>query len=722
MYSSHRSWTQLTLFLLAWFCLRPLAPGELALVHAGPTAVAAASTPTQTSESTELAFSILPDDGPRLEGQSQGMDALALQEGINAYGKGEWPQARRLFEKVVSQQPESALTPTAMTFLAETALKESTSNGNRLEALDRYKTLLRDYPQSLNAKRAEWRMADVYLSQGWHQEAQSLYERALSHNAQSPDGERALLGIGYTALALGKWRDAELTFEDLRKRSSHDQILLHATVGLASSFFHQRRVHDASAMYDLAYRRWPKALRMNPLALGRYASIQLDLHHEVIGRGLLLQFYNLYPAHQDASAMLLRLADSLQSSKYLPGAELFYGFISKHYADSPQAALASVRLATLRVEQKVAAGDKPVTIHPAGLMYDSPSPNQSVDEYLKQMQAIAAQHDHDAIGSEALFHVAARLEQAEEIAPALIAYQQVASRSSAGEDDPWPAKASDRLANILRPWMEAAVKSHDDLTLTALFHRHGPAAERHYLSSPLLLEIAEAHDRLGFTTEAGRLYQLMAKGTKRPLVTEQALLGLAKVYLAQRDTAAARKVLERYRLEYPTGRFEQEALHLLVQTMADEGDLAGLLHFCRAWMLHHPKHPERPWMYQQMAAVFLRLNKHEEAVIATEEAFKAGAPKTIVALLAYGDLLAQMKRYQEAIDVYHTVVEKKPDQAQLQWARLQIVRGWQALKQHDRATVALAELGQTDDALVTRFSSSFHESIKQERQLPQEGL
>ena len=650
------------------------------------------------------------------------MDALALQEGMNAYGKGEWAQARRLFEKVVSQQPESTLTPTAMAFLAETALKEHASNGSRLEALDRYKTLLRDYPQSLNAKRAEWRMADVYLSQGWHQEAQSLYERALSHNAQSPDGERALLGIGYTALALGKWRDAELTFEDLRKRSSHDHILLHATIGLATSFFRQRRVQDASAMYDLAYRRWPKSMRMNPIALGRHASIQVDLHHDVIGRGLLLQFYNLYPAHQDASTFLLRLADSLQSAKYLASAELFYGYVSTHYSGSPQAAVADVRLATLRVEQKVVAGIGPVAKTPAGLMYDHPAPDQSEADYLKQMQAIAAQHDHDAIGSEALFHMATRLEQAEEIAPALLAYKLVADRNSAGPDDPWPAKASDRLANILRPWMEAAVRSHDDLTVTTLFHRHGPAPERYYLSSPLLLEIAEAHDRLGFTAESGRLYQLMARGSKRPLVTEQALLGLAKVYLSQQDTAAARKVLERYRLEYPTGRYEREALHLLVQTMAEEGDLALLLHFCRAWMLHHPNHPERPWMYQQMATVFLRLNKHEEAVIATEEAFKAGAPKTVAALLAYADLLAQSKRYQEAIDVYHTVVEMKPNQAQLQWARLQIVRGWQALKEHDRATVALAELGQTDDSLVTRFSSTIHEGIKQERLLPQEGL
>lgn len=127
-------------------------------------------------------------------------------------------------------------------------------------------------------------------------------------------------------------------------------------------------------------------------------------------------------------------------------------------------------------------------------------------------------------------------------------------------------------------------------------------------------------------------------------------------------------------------------------------------------------------MYQQMAGVLLRLNMYEEAVIATEEAFKAGAPKTAGALLAYADLLTQMKRYEQAIEVYHTVIEKKPNRDQLQWARLQIVRGWQALKQHDRATVALAELGQTDDSLVTRFSSTYHESIKQARQLPQEGL
>jgi TolA-binding protein len=690
-------------------------------VHAG-SAQSAALAAAQAAEPAEEAFGSLPDDGPRLEGQSQGMDALALQEGINAYGKGEWAQARRLFDKVVSQQPESSLTPTALTFLAETALRENNSNGNRLEAIDRYKTLLRDYPQSLNAKRAEWRMADVYLSQGWQQEAQSMYERAMAHNPQSQDGERALLGTGYMALGAKKWSDAEHTFEELRKRSTHDQIVLHATIGLATALYRQHRVQEALALYDLSYRRWPRAVRMNPTALGRYASIQLDLHHDVIGRGLLLQFYNLHPTHPDTPAVLLRLADSLKRSQKSAGAELFYAFVASQYPTTTEASLAAIRMISLRAEQLTANDNASTSLTVASLIHEVMTPPQSTADALKQLRELAAQYGSTAAGNEALFHLANHLEKAEEITPALLAYKEVAETPAPASDNPWPSRAGDRLAELLRPWMEAAARSRDDLTLTTLFHRHGPAAERHYLSSPLLLEIAEAHVRLGFATEAGRLFQVIAKGSKRPLLTEQALIGLGNVYLAQHDAPAARKVMERYRLEFPTGRFEQEALHLLVRAMDEDGDLTNLLHFCQLWMIHHPKHPARSWMYQQMASVFIRLNKQEEAVLATEEAFKAGAPKTVAALLAYADLLAQMKRYQQAIEVYHSVVDKKPDAAQLHWARLQIVRGWQALKQHDRATVALAELGQTDDPLVTRFSSTYRESIHQERQLPQEGL
>lgn len=74
---------------------------------------------------------------------------------------------------------------------------------HRQEAIHAYKKLLREHPQSSNARRTQWRIADLYLEQGWLQEAQATYEQAMTHSQQFPfDGNRALLGLGYTYLVM----------------------------------------------------------------------------------------------------------------------------------------------------------------------------------------------------------------------------------------------------------------------------------------------------------------------------------------------------------------------------------------------------------------------------------------------------------------------------------------------------------------------------------------
>ncbi|MBH0195315.1 MAG: tetratricopeptide repeat protein [Nitrospira sp.] len=170
------------------------------------------------------------DDGPRVEEQAQGKGRgiadLTWHEGYAAYKKGEWPEARRLFERIIKEHPDSPQAPAAQACRAELALQEDPLFRNRPEAIHLYKILLRDYPQSANARRAEWRLADLYLEQGWLQEAQSLYEQAMAHSLHLPfDGERALLGLGYTFMAMRKWSEAEHALMNLRKRSSHDHLL-----------------------------------------------------------------------------------------------------------------------------------------------------------------------------------------------------------------------------------------------------------------------------------------------------------------------------------------------------------------------------------------------------------------------------------------------------------------------------------------------------------------
>jgi tetratricopeptide (TPR) repeat protein len=240
--------------------------------------------------------------------------------------------------------------------------------------------------------------------------------------------------------------------------------------------------------------------------------------------------------------------------------------------------------------------------------------------------------------------------------------------------------------------------------------------EQRYARSPVLLEIAESHRRLGFTAEAARLFQQVLKAQNDSTLVEPALIGLGRLYLDQQDPEAARKVLERYRFQFPLGRYEGEVLHLLIDAMRQQRDLEGLLHLCRTWLLRHPVHRERPAMYLQLAKTLGELDKLSESGIAYEEGFKSGATRSAGTLLSYADTLSRLNRHESAIAAYQSVLEMKPNAGQAEWAHLQTARHWTALKQYDRATIALSELDVADDQMVNRVAASLKISLQIARQ------
>jgi tetratricopeptide (TPR) repeat protein len=713
-------YSRLLLMVVVWMsACRPALSEPHVQTFERPTAVSTVvQTAAQGQNSHEPSAPSMPDDGPRVEEpvqvQGQGIADLAWHEGYAAYKKGLWPEARGLFEKIVGEYPDSPWVPSAQACLAELVLQEDPSVRNRPEAIQTYKTLLRGYPQSANARRAEWRIADLYLEQGWLQEAQAFYEKALAHSRRLPfDGDRALLGLGYTFMAMRKWGEAEQTFVNLRKQSSHDQLLRHATLALAHTVYVQRRLADAQTFYELSYRRWPEVFRLDPLAIQRYALTQAALHHDASARELMLLFYNLYPRHDYASTALLFVGDSMAATSQPSHAEFFYALVPSLYANSAQETTAGMRAAALRAERMAPAGDNWVGLTVNAMMHDVPVPDQSDTVYRARLEAIASRYVDDALGSEALFHLGKHYEQANDMSRATHTYKEAVLRLR-GDNDRWPAKASERLSALLRPWIEAAIDSHDDLTVVSLFHRHGPNAERHYAHSPLLLEIAESHRRLGFSVEAGRLYQQLVK-TKDPALLESTLVGLGNTYLDQRDMSAARKVLERYRFQFQTGRYGPEVLRQLVTAMQRQGDLQGLLRLCRRWLLHHPQDSERPAMYLRMAETLGQMKKFEDSALAYEEALKTVTARSLETIMAYADTLSRLNRHERAIAAYREALDLKPAARDAEWIHLQTAKHWTALKQYDRATVALAEVGDTDDPIINRFTVSLKGSLQSAR-------
>ena len=705
--------------MAVWMAFLPLAIGESTPQSSvnRPSGPLPERKPTvQDPASLERLVQPLPDDGPRPEGHSAGIDALAWQEGQSAYKKNAWAEAQRFFGKIVKDHPESPLVPSAKAFLVEVSLRDESSGHNRPEAIQDYKKLLRDHPQSANARRAEWRIADLYFEQGWFQEAQAFYEQAMAHSLHLPfDGNRALLGLGHTFMATGKWRDAEHAFANVRKQGENEQLIQSATLGLAHALFRQNRFSDAQAFYDLSYRRWPELLRGDPIALQRYAVTEAQLHHDTSARELMLLFYNLYPRHGYAPKALLHVAENLRRGDQRPRAEFIYALIPLLYPQSELDSTVKLRLATLRTESNVAAEGKILSPMVGAMIRNVPVPIQTDASYRSLMEEIAIREGDNPAGSEALFYLAQEYERANDLHRALRTYKEVTFRVAKGSES-WAMKASERLSAILIPWIEAAIASHDDWTVVSLFHRHGAMAEQWYARSPMLLEISESHRRLGFTAEAVRLLQQVIKIQKDPALVEPALVSLGKNYLDQRDADAARKVLERYRFQFPIGRYEGEVLQLLISAMRQQRDLQGLLHLCRTWLVRHPVHPERPVMYLQLATTLGELEKLDESARAFEEAFKSGATQSAGTLLSYADILSRLNRHERAIAAYQSVLEKKPNARQSEWAYLQTAKHWTALKQYDRATIALAELDVATDQMVNRIAASLKNSLQTARQ------
>ncbi len=674
------------------------------------------SATAQAPPSIEKLAHPLPDDGPRPEGQSSGIDGLAWQEGQSAYRRGAWGEARRFFEKIVNDHPASSLVSSAKAFLVEVSLRGESAGYNRSEAIQEYKKLLRDHPQSSNARRAEWRIADLYFEQGWFQEAQAFYEQAMAHSVHLPfDGNRALLGLGQTFMATGKWRDAEHAFADLRKRSENDHVLQGATVGLAHALFRQTRLAEAQPLYELSYRRWPHLVKDDSVTLQRYAVTEAQLQHDVSARDLMLLFYNLHPRHGDAPRALLYVAESLRSSGQRPHAEFVYALIPSLYPQSQVNATVKLRLATLFTENNLAAANKILSPTVSAMLNNVPVLIKTDRSYRAMLEEIAIQESDNPTGSEALFYLGQEYEKTNDFNRAIRTYKEVTFRAPNG-GEPWAMKAAARLSALLIPWIEAAIASRDDWTVVSLFHRHGAMAEQRYARSPVLLEIAESHRRLGFATEAVRLFQQLLKAQSDASLSEPALIGLGRLYLDQQDPEAARKVLERYRFQFPLGRYEGEVLHLLIDAMRQQRDMKGLLHLCRTWLLRHPAHRERPAMYLQLARALGELDKLSESAIAYEEAFKSGAPRSAGTLLSYADTLSRLNRHESAIAAYQSVLEKKPNAGQAEWAHLQTAKHWTALRQYDRATVALAELDAADDQTINRVAASLKVSLQTARQ------
>jgi tetratricopeptide (TPR) repeat protein len=620
--------------------------------------------------------------------------------------KGQWVDAQVAFRGFVSEHLEHPLAAAAQAFLAEIYLQLQDAEGNHSEVIERYRVLIRDDPKSTNARRAAWRIGDLYRMQGWYQEAQVAYQRALGYSdVDSYDANRALLGLGYALLGLTKWRDAEQTFENVRRHTTDPSLLVAATLAQCHAVYRDGRMKDADALFESAAKRWPNLFRRDPYALLRYADTSAEFRRLPVARQQLLQFYNLFTHKQEAPFVLLHLGDTFRDAAQWSEARFFYAFVTRQYQGTPVSGMARIRYA--EVDARTEPDDGLVNLRQTvtALVSDVPLRSGEMLSQRRVFEVMAKQYEDTAIGSESLFYLGQMLARAGRSDDAIEAYEKVVERAGRIQNDPWPEKSGVRLVAYLQPKLEKAFEAGDELSVLAMYHRHGPFADRLYAGTGLILKIAEAHRRLGFPIEAARIYQSIIRDPEADKFMEQALIGLGGSYLDQHDGQAARAVFERYRLQYPIGRWGVEAMLGLLTAFYQEGKYLNLVKLARQWLQHHPHEQHRSEVLVKMASALAMVKRLDEAVMAYDEAVRLGAVLSPNDLMTYADLLHHLHHHDRALTLYQKALAVDLTSDQIAWIQFQIVRLAQEAKQPALAASALRDLRQSDDVLVKRIAA-----------------
>ncbi len=672
---------------------------------AGPSAQVR-TIPESLPEPSDLLHAQLPDNGPRFERLTLSKDWEQFEHGASAFSKGDMVEARLTFTTFIRDNPDHPLLAAAQAFLAESQLKALGMEGSRSEVIERYRALLRDDPKSTNARRAGWRIGDLYREQGWYQEAQVAYQRTLGHSdVDSYDANRALLGLGYAFLGMTKWKDAGQTFESVRRHTTDPGLVAAAMLAQAHAAYREGRMKDADDLYEAASKRWPSIFRKDAYALLRYADTSTEFKRLPIARQQLLLFYNVFPHKQEAPFVLIHLGDTFRDAGQWDSARFFYAAVTRQYQGTPVAGMARIRYAD--VDARTEPDDGAVNLRQTvtAIVSDVPlRPGEAMSQR-HVFEVMAKEYEDTTVGSEALFHLGEALERAGKNEDAVVIYRKLVERAGKIEGDPWPEKSGARLVAYLQPRLERAIRGGDDFELLTMYHQHGPFADRLYAGTDLLVRIADAHRRAGFPVEAARIYQSVIRDPAAEKLLESALLGLGESYLDQRDPQAARAVFERYRLQYPLGRFGAESLLGLLTALAQEGNHLSLVKLARQWLQHHPKDERRPMVVLRIANALALAKRLDEAVVAYDEVAKTGASLTAGDLVLYADALHRLNQHARAMAVYQKALAAAPTTDQSVWIRFQIVRLAKESKQPELVRAGLQELKDHDDILVQRIAA-----------------
>ena len=155
---------------------------------------------------------------------------------------------------------------------------------------------------------------------------------------------------GFTALGKAQLKrrmdaQAEQSFAIVLDKYPESSFLQEASVGLAQALNNQRKYTNAQVILDFISKRWPRYYIEDPTFLFLQGANDEALDKPVAALTLYWLYYNLVPGQKDNDDLLLKMGDMYTRLGNKSGAEFLYSYLTRHFAGTHAANMASLRLA-----------------------------------------------------------------------------------------------------------------------------------------------------------------------------------------------------------------------------------------------------------------------------------------------------------------------------------------------------------------------------------------
>jgi len=549
-----------------------------------------------------------------------------------------------------------------------------------------YRRFIEFYPRSDKLANAYLEVGKAYARIRFYREALSYFKLFMREFPDSPLAAEAQRRLGKALVKVGRLREAESLFATW-SRSGDPAVKPIGLTGMGDVRFAQGKLGEAKNYYQMVLINFPDYYVRDPSVLGGAGLVNLRLGNAAKGRRQLYHYLSLEGVVDNRVEILFALAESYyREGNHLTAAGLYRRIGKLASPGSRAAVISALRLAQYQDDKEIVFSkweQGADLTDPAG---DAP--------YLATLEKFF----NDPRAQDARYGLFRRYQARDELDKALEMGRNFLRNVPEGADD---GTTLNRVGTILLYLVEELLgeKRYQDIyDLYFVAYRH----VKDYPDGRLLYMVGQALENLSLLDQASVVYY---RAMKWPLPEPDKValyFRRAHVYLANKDYAAAGRLLKYLRTLYGKTEFAGAVSAYSARLAEAEGDLpAALEYYKKAFAA--PTYPERRGGHAvNIMRLALRLDRPGDALEAARRCAHEGLADVDVLqewLLAVGDAFRDKGQWGPAAEAYGLGLEQQGGRPErLQALRLYLGDAYYARKKIKRALELYGEVVKGPDS------------------------